>query len=185
MPQRTDDDDGLRKAAVDVAYEFKLFRQAYKRYRSPELLGAVPPIFPPLSLGRGHNDSAINMPLTLSASTATLPSQSTAHLDRDALLIHFRVLMDFFYLGELKDDIRAHHYARGKPRNAPAWHDEFREKCNKLFAHLTYTRTDYRIREDHHWHEIPDRVVDMEAEITSFLKSLTPERMAWFEVIDG
>jgi hypothetical protein len=180
-------DDSLRKAALDVAYEFKLFREAYKRYRSPDLPAPVPPIIPELSLSRGHNDSTINMPLTLSANTATLSPQSMAHLDRDALLIHFRVLMDFFYGGEekRKDDIRAHHYTRGAPRNAPTWHVEFREKCNKLFAHLTYSRTAYRIRDGHHWYDIPEKVMDMEAEITGFLMSLTPERMAWFEVIDG
>jgi hypothetical protein len=179
MPPKTISDDDLRKAATDVAYEFKMFRQACKRYLSPV------PLFPAPSQGLGHNDSTINMPLTLWANTATLSSQCMTHLDRDALLIHFRVLMDFFYQKDEKDDIRAHHYTRGTPRKAPAWRDEFGEKCNKLFAHLTYARTAYRIREGHHWFDIPDKVMDMEAEITGFLKALTPERMAWFEVIDG
>jgi len=54
-----------------------------------------------------------------------------------------------------------------------------------LFAHLTCARTKYRISEAHHWYDIPPKVIDMEAEITGFLKSLTPERLVWFEVTDG
>jgi hypothetical protein len=113
--------------------------------------------------------------------TATLSPHCMIYLDRDALLIHFRVLMDFFYAADCRDDIRAHHYTRGAPRTAPAWHPEFKTKCNKLFAHLTYDRTAYRITDEHHWFDIPDKVEDMEGEITSFLQSLTTERRAWFE----
>jgi hypothetical protein len=117
---------------------------------------------------------------------ATLSPQCMIYLDRDALLIHFRVLMDFFFKRDpRRDDILAHHYTRRTPRETPAWHGDFKTKCDKLFAHLTYHRTASRIAEAHHWHEIPDRVNDMQAEITGFLKSLTPERMLWFEVIDA
>ncbi len=193
MPPKAISDDDLRKAAADVAYEFKMFRQAYKRYLSsvplpaPVTTGRPPQMATARQWGAslGHNDSTIDVPLTLSTDTAKLSSQCVTHLYRDALLIHFRVLMDFFYEKDEKDDIRAHHYTRGTPRKAPAWHDEFKIKCNKLFAHLTYNRTGYRIREEHHWYDIPDKVKDMEAEITGFLKSLTPESMAWFDVIDG
>jgi hypothetical protein len=178
MSPKTMTDDKLRSAAIDVAYEFKLFRHAWDRYRS-----LVSPTFSTPLLG--HNDSTINMPLTLSAKTATLSSQCVTHLNRDALLIHFRVLMDFFFNEkEEQDDIRARHYTLGAPRKAPAWYGEFSLKCNKLFAHLTYNRIAYRIDENNYWYDIPDKVLDMETEIIGFLKSLTLERLAWFDVID-
>ena len=107
-------DDDLRKAATDVAYEFKMFRQACKRYFSP-----VPPTFVEPPPGLGHNDSTINMPLTLQANAAPLSAQCVSPLDRDAFLIHFRVLMDFFYQKEEKDDIRAHHYTCETPESLP------------------------------------------------------------------
>jgi len=108
------------------------------------------------------------------------------YLDRDALLIHLRVLMDFIYKGEDRDDVRAHHYIPGgQPLNAPEWYKDFRDKCNKLFAHLTYGRTEFRVRQAHHWREIPERVESLEGAITGFLRSLTPERRAWFDLTDG
>jgi hypothetical protein len=82
MPPK--DDEELQSAAIDVAYEFKLFREAHQRY----FLNTRPVGSP----GLGHNNSMADMPLMLSANQTALPSQdSTDHLNRDALLIHVRI----------------------------------------------------------------------------------------------
>lgn len=170
-------EEALRNAATDVAYEFKMLREARRRY-----FAAVSPALPDPSLG--SNNAAIPVPLTLSAN-ATTPAELLSYLDRDALLIHLRVLIDFFFGKETQDDVRAHHYTGEAPRPYPAWYVEFREKCNKLFAHLTLDRTTRRLTARHEWYEIPTVATDMEAEISRFLislKSLRPERLAWFGV---
>lgn len=174
-------EDKLRKAAVDVAYEFKMFREARNRYMSPirSVAGAAAAGFG--GAGLGHNDSRAGMPLPLSATTSTFSPTYTAYLDRDALLIHTRVLMDFFYGAGGGDDVLAHHFTGATRRSVPPWPKAFRIKCNKLFAHLTYERTARRDRDEHHWYDIP--VKEIEAEITKFLNSLTPERQEWFQVV--
>ena len=181
MSPKTISDEKLRKAAVDVAYEFKMFREARSRYMSP-----IQPVTGAHGAGLGgaglgHNDSRAGIPLPLSASTSTFSPTSRTYLDRDALLIHTRVLMDFFFGQGIHDDVLAHHYTGATPRTAPPWCDAFKLKCNKLYAHLTYERTARRERDDHHWYDVP--VKEIEAEITNFLKSLTPERQEWFQVV--
>jgi len=169
-------EDKLRQAAIDVAYELKMFREARNRYIKPVLLTAS-------GAQLGHNDSRAGMPLTMSASAGAPSPQYADYLDRDALLIHIRILSDFFYKPSHDDDIRAHDYIGGGPRQPPAWARDFSKKCNKLFAHLTYRRTEYRARDEHHWHEVPGWVNDIDAEMTHFLESLIVEQRKWFQVV--
>jgi len=188
MTSKTVSDDDLREAATDVVYEFKLFRHAKARYvsapviSSPQHPSSLSPMFP----SRGNNDAMLGIPLTLQVGTASMSSLAENHLERDALLIHFRVLMDFFYGdGKFEGDVLAHHFTGGARREAPRWHSEFKTKCDRLFAHLTYYRARCRIRDDHHWYEIPAYAGDLEGEIAAFLGSLLPERREWFGVIDN
>ncbi len=170
-------DDKLRQAAIDVAYEFKMFREARNRY----LMSVLPTA---AGVQLGHNDSRAGMPLTISAAAGAPSSHYAAYLNRDALLIHIRILGDFFYKPDDEDDIRAHHYRGGGPRQPPAWSGDFNKKCNKLFAHLTYRRAEYRVRDEHHWHEVPGWTQDIDVDITQFLESLTAEQRNWFQVSD-
>jgi len=181
------DEKKMREAAIDVAYECKMFREACNRYLSDHPTVTVSP-----TLGHtvtenptlGHNDSTAGIRLTAFATTPAQLPRYTKYLDRDALLIHFRVLIDFFYKGDEQDDVRAHHYTGGAPRQRPAWCADFERKCNKLFAHLTYRRTEYRDLDRHHWHELPQHASEMNAELARFLASLDANQRAWFQVAD-
>jgi hypothetical protein len=198
------DDDKLREAAIDVAYEFKMFHRASsrldRRRSSPGSDGSeiqAPLVFasPPL----GHNDSAASLPLPFPAPSPgnnasagltysgapfqQMPAIRSDLLDIEALLIHFRNLMEFFYTKKQKKDdlVLATHYTCEAPRGTPAWHDDFNQRCQNLLAHLTYDRTRRRSKNEHHWYDVLEKISYMESEITGFLNSLTPERRAWFK----
>ena len=194
MATITKTDAQLKEAAVDVAYEFKMFNLASRRLDR-------------LSPSLGHNNSMVSVPLALPASAASsfstannsapvapVPispwqaSQQAANspgdlLDIEALLLHFRNLMEFFYTKSLEKDnlVLAHHYHNSGPLPKRPWAHDFNIRCNNLLAHLTYFRSDKRRLNEHHWCDILEKVRYMEEEIVGFLDSLTPERKEWFK----
>lgn len=175
-------DNELRAATIHVAYEIKMFREAWKRLdsHSPSL---------------GYNNSAVLIPLappaniptplfTSNNSTPTPQIPDDSLLGVEALLVHFRNLMEFFYTPyPNKDDlVLAQHYTGGAPpQKRPTWVTTSNRRCGELLAHLTYRRSVYLNNNQHHWNGLPELVEKMEEQITAFLDSLTPERKAWFE----
>lgn len=169
---RTDAD--LKEAAVDVAFEFKMFRQGLS------LLDLASPTL-------GNNNAAADLALIGGYQTAknTTPSPTqlvTPFRNIEGILIHFRNLIEFFFTErqEKGDLVLAHHFTGQPSQKAPTWAREYGQRCNELLAHLTYRRTNYRQHDEHHWTDILDKCRQMDAEITTFLSGLTPDRRAWF-----
>jgi hypothetical protein len=179
---RTDAD--CKKAATDIAFEFKMFRLGLRRLdaSSPSL---------------GNNNSAAYLPLSVTSpsipmapfptSNSNLPAMQntsdTGGFDNiEGILIHFRNLIEFFFTPkpEKGDLVLAQHYTGEPPRKAPAWAREYGRRCNELLAHLTYHRTHYRDRDEHHWPDILEKCRHMDNEITAFLSCLTTEKREWF-----
>ena len=103
-------------------------------------------------------------------------------LIREAFLIHFRNLLDFLY-GTKKhgDDVLATDYTADtlwKPA-PPSWLDDYRRRCNKLLAHLTYDRVRYEDQNNMAW-ELEEKIQHIRGEWASFMHSLPDERRAWF-----
>ena len=101
----------------------------------------------------------------------------------EALLLHFRNIIDFFYTdSHNRDDVRACDFfpgpAQWKPE-VPDWYREYKARCNKLLAHLTYSRTDFKRRNRMTWH-LTDKLRDIQGAWRLFLRTLPPERAAWF-----
>jgi hypothetical protein len=169
-------DAELRLAAVDVAFEFKMFLQAWRRLDvSPQSLG--------------HNNSAVELPLAISfnasgtsiATTRGGPTSSFHNIE--GVLVHFRNLIEFFFTGkaERRGLVLAHHYTGDAPRKIPAWAKEYEQRCNELLSHLTYRRSShYRQNNEHHWPDITEKCHLMDRTIADFLNSLPPEKRAWF-----
>jgi len=171
---RTEDD--LRRAAVDVAFEFKMFRQGWSRLDVS-------------SLSLGHNNSAGGVPLTTShyvsgTSVTTIAGPISDFQNIEGVLLHFRNLIEFFFTGkpERNDLVLAHHFTGNAPQNLPAWAKTYEQRCNELLAHLTYRRSNhYRQNNEHHWPDIADKCRLMDNTITEFLNFLPSERKAWFK----
>jgi hypothetical protein len=178
--QRTEAE--LKEAAIDVAFEFKMLRQGWYRLDVS-------------SATLGNNNSAANIPLATTPPTNAATSLSTANNNAplvqvvddmafhniEGILIHYRNLIEFFFSEKTDDDlVLACHYTGASPKQAPPWAKAYRLRCNNLLAHLTYRRTAYRQKDEHHWPDIWEQCRFMNDEITAFLNSLPPERRAWF-----
>jgi len=172
---RTEQD--LQQAAVDVAFEFKMFRQAWARLdvSSPSL---------------GHNNSAGDFPLSVSYdpsgnnATTKLAAPTSDFHEVEGILVHFRNLIEFFFTDrpEKNDLILAHHYTGQAQQQIPVWAKRYEQRCNELLAHLTYRRSNhYRQNGEHHWTDIAEKYGLMDGAITEFLNFLSPERRAWFK----
>lgn len=104
-------------------------------------------------------------------------------LIREAFLLHFRNLIDFFY-GEGKgaDDVLASDYMNQPSAwvpNIPSWLGEYKRRCNKLLAHLTYERIAYKGSNDMVWN-LEGKIQHISREWASFLEAMPDRRRAWF-----
>ena len=105
-------------------------------------------------------------------------------LIREAFLVHYRNLIDFFYERKGRpSDARAADYMDGlivwKP-NRPPWVASERERCHKLLAHLTYDRVEYAESDLMTWDDLEDKTDHLRAEWLAFLAALPPARREWF-----
>jgi len=163
----------LKQAAIDVKFEFKMFRQGLGRL---DLSSPSP----------GNNNWAEVVSLTptagATAGNSTSSPSTTGFRDIEGVLIHFRNLIEFFFTeSQDKDDlVLAHHFTGDQPQKSPAWAKEYQRRCSELLAHLTYGRTRYRQNDEHHWPDIVEKCRLMNDEINAFLNRLSPERRAWF-----
>jgi hypothetical protein len=111
------------------------------------------------------------------------PEERGKRLILEALLLHFRNILDFFY-GEAKnpDDVHASHFfpdpSQWNPVK-PAWLREYRQRCHKLLAHLTYSRLDYKERGEMVW-KLDEKLQHLRDTWYSFLDSLPSGRRRWF-----
>ncbi len=172
-------EDELRGAALDVAFEFRMFRQAMGR------LDAGSP-----SVGHNNSTAGCMTPtsggVTITAMNCTPTEEGTAGPNDfhnvEGILVHFRNLVEFFFTtSRSKDDlVLAHHFTGRDPQGPPTWARDYGRRCNELLSHLTYSRADYRQNDHHHWPDILEKGQLMEREINEFLSSLSPERRTWF-----
>lgn len=100
----------------------------------------------------------------------------------EGFLLHFRNLIDFFCVGPKQDDVHASHFfpnaADWKPTK-PTWLKEYRTRCHKLLAHLTYSRLEYARRGEMDW-VLDEQIEHLRACWKQFLDQLPPERRGWF-----
>ena len=112
-----------------------------------------------------------------------IPEEKGKRLILEALLLHFRNMLDFLF-GEAKqpDDVHASDFftdaSKWKP-SRPDWLDEYRRRCNKLLAHLTYSRLNYSRRGEMVW-KLEDKLQRIHEVWEEFLAKLPPERRRWF-----
>jgi hypothetical protein len=101
----------------------------------------------------------------------------------EALLVHFRNLLDFFYGHPGKDLVHASHFfcdaAEWRPTR-PTWLKEYRTRCNKLLAHLTYSRVEYARKGEMDW-AVDEQMQHLRGRWNQFLEQLPPERRGWFQ----
>ena len=164
----------LMQAAVDVAFEFKMFRQG---------LGCLDVSSP--SLGNNNCAAGVSLNVTqgATANNNTTSPGTTAFRNIEGILVHFRNLIEFFFTDsqDKNDLVLAHHFTGKQPQKPPLWAKKYERRCNELLSHLTYGRTRYRQNDEHHWTDILENCRQMNDEITGFLNCLTPERRAWFK----
>ena len=106
-------------------------------------------------------------------------------LIREAFLIHFRNLLDFFYGSKtFATDALADDYMDSSSAwtpNVTAWWNEDKIRCNKLLAHLTYERVEYEKSGELKWkRDFISQTKHIQDEWRAFLAALTAERKAWF-----
>ena len=105
------------------------------------------------------------------------------HLIFEGLLIHFRNMLDFFFgQPSASDDI---HAADFLPESdhwtpiTPEWVRAYRGRCNKLLAHLTYSRIEYGRKGEMEW-QLDDKLIAIRTTWNEFLAALPDHRAAWF-----
>jgi hypothetical protein len=108
----------------------------------------------------------------------------TSGLIGEACLLHFRNVLMFFY-GERKfktDAIASDYFNRVSPwtPHQPSWLADNIARCNKLLAHLSYDRVEYKNNNLMDWKQFHDKVDHIRNEWKRFLDALPPERRAWF-----
>jgi hypothetical protein len=107
-------------------------------------------------------------------------SDELGGLVREALLIHFRILLGFFYGSkQQQDDVIVSDYTSTWIPNVPTWLEEYKQRCNKLLAHLTYKRVGYVDSNDMVW-VLDDKIQHLRSEWQLFLNSLPADRKVWF-----
>jgi len=103
----------------------------------------------------------------------------------ESLLLHTRVLHDFFYKTDRKaDDILAQDFIPDWPNVCPAKGPYFadgdrRVRLNKALAHLTRKRLEYDSH-DKGW-DVRAICSEIGAAIEKFIANLPPDRKSWFD----
>jgi len=102
----------------------------------------------------------------------------------ESYLLHARVLHDFFYKTQSRDDIVAEHFVGGWDGLKPALHsylatDDRRNRLDKSLAHLTLKRLEYD-RGEKRW-DVDAIKEAIETPMQVFRESLIGERKPWFE----
>jgi hypothetical protein len=189
QPTRAKTDDQLKGAAIDVTYEINRFRQACDRVKQNQSRASNVSYWSALN---NPGQQVPNYSLGQNLATGLWPkAQRTASssdddgfLDVEVLLCHFRVLVDFFYPKQARlDDVLASDFGLSIPGTIPQWAEDWRDQCNKMVAHLTYTRTDRRENYAHHVENLETNISNMEQLISTFLTGISAQRGAWFSVL--
>jgi hypothetical protein len=115
---------------------------------------------------------------------ARLEDTDEQRLILEALLLHFRNVVDFFFESARgSDGIHASDFFpepdHWKPP-APAWVPQYRRRCNKLLSHLTYSRIEYGKKREMGWH-LDDKLASISGTWNEFLGTLPNYRAAWFK----
>jgi hypothetical protein len=185
----------LEEAVFDVQYEFARFGTAWRQLdpSSPSLgdnnarvvIASGSPQFPASAPPLGNNNASAVVSVLGSVSNNSTVQPIPADPDPafaaiEHILLHFRILIEFFFPKKKGHGyVNAEHY--GVPRNPrPDWADNYERRCNELIAHLSYNRIGKRHGNKHHWPDILEKCKLMDAEITSFLNALPPDRRVWF-----
>jgi len=104
----------------------------------------------------------------------------------ESMLLHTRVLLDFFYGNRCKDDIIAQDFVPNwnnlRPPLGPYLADDSQhERLNKALAHLTLKRIDYDAGQKS-W-DVTAISSEIGRVISSFIANLPADRRAWFSDI--
>ncbi len=161
MRKPQDDPTALRAAAADLVYEAKRLFGAWKLY-------------PDIAIRSGTRSAESDI------------AEELRLLVFEALLLHLRVLLDFFFpRGTVRDsDVIMLDFLPDPPpdlKTLPAWVDGYRLRLDRLLSHLTYKRLDYRKGQQMDWADLPERLNDMAAFVGAFIDALDSERRRWFE----
>jgi hypothetical protein len=100
----------------------------------------------------------------------------------ESMLLHFRVLRDFF--GEKpkdgnapkKDDVRAEEYLTKWSPSGDALFADTRNRINKRLTHLTWER----LKEGQDWPELDAMKKAIDDTVERFIKALPPNEAGWF-----
>ena len=100
----------------------------------------------------------------------------------ESLLIHTRILRDFFYKPATHDDIVASHFVPDWSSLRPPQNEYLsvrRDRFDKAIAHLSLKRIEYESNEKK-WNL--DAIRDsIEKPMKKFLETLSPDRVSWFK----
>ncbi len=99
-----------------------------------------------------------------------------------ATLVHYRCLLYFFSKKSRSrkddDDVLAVDYL--PTWRPPAWISEQKTRCNKMLAHLSYSRLMHIEADDNAWNT--NLIANTEKAWQCFMQELPEERRAWFRV---
>jgi hypothetical protein len=98
----------------------------------------------------------------------------------EILLLHCRVLTDFFCRLPTRDDLSALHYLPEWDRNSEdlAWLDGHVPEINKRVMHLTA----YRDRQENDGRDVAETIRRLNLVMIRFLEGLPPDRREWFPI---
>lgn len=98
----------------------------------------------------------------------------------EVLLLHSRVLTDFFCRPPTRDDLSALHYLPGWDPNSEdlAWLDGHVPEINKRVMHLTA----YRERRESDGRDVTETIRRLNVVMIRFLEALPPDRRGWFPI---
>ena len=160
-----------------IGYEFRMFAHLCERLHGP-------------FESSGHFEPG-NIELTGSSDDTEYKRDLSAQLE--GLLLHARILRDFFYYFEFKkhatgrwrDDLMAQDFIPDWTLTRPPAGDylcENKERMDKAVAHLTKKRVEYKSL-GMKW-DVPRLRGELQPVIDHFKERLTPETRGWFEPRD-
>lgn len=105
---------------------------------------------------------------------------------RESCLVHFRLLLDFFYprvcpeRSKYEDVFASDFFPNGLPpelEQQPEWLEDYRNQLDWRLAHLTLKRLEFE--QWPYWDPIPE-FAHMQSTIELFLAALPEEQRGWF-----